>query len=303
MNNQYPYPFNFPFPQEVSLLIFSHLDGKELVKSHFVSTKFKETVENNALWRAIASKEGIPFSCHFPAKQQVKEYCCRFTQLFCSIFPQKQLPKNWFERYSVMKAFVESSKGRINEAEVIQKTLDGYIETATITTEQVPEKIRMLIQAGGNFNKFLYSPIYKVIDKIKSYAMRDSDVYKKHQFISRSPLSTEERQELMHLLQILEAFVEGKGKITRSNESLSLAKIALKYKFYALAKNLIIHHIQNTLGIGTLEHLLFSIIEKRESYLPEELIHIKEIIEILLKAGVQPSFALAEKLNKIILNS
>jgi hypothetical protein len=296
IHHQYP---SFPFPEEVSLMVLSYLGGKELLQCCPVSKKVKALAEDNALWKDIAFKEQIPFSSHLPVKQQVKAYCFRFTQLFCSIFPQDALPPNWFERYSVMKAFVESSKEQPHQAEIIQKTLDNCIETASIETTHVSEKIGMLLQAGGNFNAFLYSPIYVVINKIKAYAVRDSDLYKRFRFASQSPLSVTERQDFMQLLHVLEAFIEGNGTIGRSDDHLPLAKTALKYKCYKLAKGLIVHHIRNTLGKETLEQLLFSIVEKGGSYSTEELPHIKEIIEILLKAGARTSSNFVEKLDEM----
>jgi hypothetical protein len=281
----------FPLPEEVALQVFSHLNGTDLLIISTVSRAFCNLANDRTLWSAIAAKRNIPLvtddSIHF--KQQVNAYCLRFNRLFRSVFPDLPLSQHRLEQYDALTAHLQIHRADSAVQAAVQTKLNASIETAS------PEEILLLIQAGACIKE---SPIHGLVKRIQDYSMRDTPLTTRFRFATAVALKENERQDLQRLLQVLEIFVKEGGEVSNTKALLSLVRIVLKYRKYELAKALLPQHLKNCVGDITLNELLSSLFD-RENYQASELPHVKEIIEMLLNVGAQPSERLAQLLERI----
>jgi hypothetical protein len=281
-------------PVEVTLHIFSHLNEKDLLICSAVSRAFQTLAADPMLWRAIATNKEIPLvlSDARHVKQQVKEYCLRFNRLFRSVFPDLPLLQHQLEQYDALTTYLRAQReGNVVQA-AIQLKLNVCIETASL------EEIFLLIQAGGRIQE---TPVHGLFKRIQDYSMRDTPLTTRFRFSAAVAVTEMERQDLQRSLEILEIFMQRGGEIGNTKVVLSLVRIALKYRMYALAKSLLPEHMKNCVENITLNELLTSLLSGA-TYQESDLPQVKQIIKMLLNAGAQPSEHFAQLLERIGIN-
>lgn len=284
--------FNFfsRVPKELSLSVFSYLMPEDLLVCSLVSKHFKSLSESPDLWRLIARKNNISIIRAENAKAEVSQYCLQFTQLLKTLLPLDKNLSNRFEQYGVMKSYIETHQNNEEWKQDIQSKLNDSLEMAS------PEMVRMLIQAGGQIKK---SPVGKLIQKIIAYSRCNSDLHQRWRISSRLPMTEEEMQDFRRALQVLEIFVKARGNIKYEKEVKLLLHIALKYEFYELAKMLFPPYFKLIIKNNTLNEFLHLFIKRTESYRPEEVPHVKEIIEMFLRKKVELSAEFVQKIQKL----
>lgn len=282
-------------PREIILTIFSHLNPGDLLTCAAVSRRFSSCANEEALWQAMSVKEVIPLSfTQDTAKAKVNAYCLKFTQLFKAIFPNLSLPSNRYQQYEMLKAMVTAQQAQQGEFQTqIQAKLDSHLAENTISFETVT----LLVQAGAKISE---GSIYHLIKKIKEYSNNDNAaLQQRYRFTSRV-VTSESTQSFKESLKVLGLFLRAGGRIGHTDDPQRLTRIALKYQCYELAKLLLRLHVPNRLrSDSSLNEFLSSILDVKPPDALEDLLHIKEMIEILLKAGAQSPGNFNEALQKL----